>query len=1201
MLRRDDVQVRMEIDGKQAISELGKQELAAYEYRQEIKQIKEEQSVLEKESKKLDKIRERYEKLALRIKELDEAGKSNTKTYKQTLEQFSKVSKELHSAEKATKDLAASQARYNEASGKLDQTKGKIARLREQMGLAGMTMRQLRKYQSDLTREMDVGTTRGTAKYEQLKAKLKEVNAAIAQQRSEVNGTSSAWAKIKTEISKFGMLALGYLGAQEIIGQVGNMVKGAAELSDTLSDVQKTTGLANTEVKDLAKTFGTWNTRTARKELLGMAEIAGRLGIQGKKDIEGFVKAADMVNVALGDSLGDVETVMRELGKLTSTYNIKEAYGIEESMLRVGSALNELGMASTANEGNIVDFTKRLGGIAPLAKITIQDIMGLGATLDSLGQTSEVSSTALSKLFINMAKNASTYAKFAKMEVNDFVELMNKDANEAFLRVLEGVKDNSNGITELASSLGDLGEDGGRVVGVLGTLANNIKLLRDQQKISNQAFEEGTSIWEEFQVKNENLAAAIAKVQKWVNKAFVNNAFVSFLDKSVGRLADWVTGIERVSLEMEKERMQLNKLYAQTITTNTGTDERIKLINEMKSLFPGHLKDIDAETVSNQELAAAVSSVNKQLINRIILQQQDDRIAEHNRKVAMQRKEIFDQEDAVRATAIKMAEKYNFQLAEGVTAVEQFRDAWKKASEAQSQAQRMARGRIFNDVSNFGFEIKELEVMMGSLAAMERFNDNLVDEKGLLMKRLGIGQDEPKNSQPTEPTSKTTDFLSEEEKAAIKAAEEKYQALIQRFKDFQSEISTLERDAEISRMDKDSQEIARIEEKFQTLRDKALEYYNQGAIDKQTYDDTIAAVDALQEEQVLAKIAEQGQKIKDARQQVAEEIESATMDEHERQVKAAEARFDELIQQAREYGLSTVEIERAKLETIARLNADHQKRMADQTARTNQERLQDEIQVKSALVDIHMEYANIVGAAIDLVGNKSGKLTAFQKILALTQIGIDTAAAIMKAEIIALQAASVGGPAAPFIYKATKLSVLGSILTAAARAKNILFDSQDPTWAGGDSATSGEGPVQSRRGIAQPKNSYYYGGPTGSGLGFGDQYGEYAGYVHQREYVIPEAVRQTPIVKMQIEPMLEALRMRWMGRGFYTGGPTEAAAVPALPSVPAGTSDNESKALLREIRDIVKQWPKTIRGQWVYRDWEEMHDEMRDIENRYKR
>jgi hypothetical protein len=439
---------------------------------------------------------------------------------------------------------------------------------------------------------------------------------------------------------------------------------------------------------------------------------------------------------------------------------------------------------------------------------------------------------------------------------------------------------------------------------------------------------------------------------------------------------------------------------------------------------------------------------------------------------------------------------------------------------------------------------------------------------------------------------------AEEQKAA---AEEKYKELIQKFKDFQSEISKLEDEAVISAMDKDSQDIARIEAKFQTLRDKALEYYTQGTIDKQTYDETIAAIETLQTEQVNTKIDEQSEKIKEKRAKLAEDIEMATMDDHDRQVAATAKRFDELIAQAQEFGLSTIELEKAKLAAIEDLNQKHNDRIRDNTAKSNQERLQDEMSVKQALIDINLEYANIAGAAIDLIGGKTGELTAFQKILALTQIGIDTAAAIMKAEIIALQAASVGGPAAPFIYKATKLSILGSILTAASRAKNILFDSGDPSWGGGAESSAGESAApQARRGNVSGKRSYYFGGETGDGMGFGDQYGEFAGYVHKHEYVIPQSVRQEPIVQMQIEPILEALRMKKMGRSYFLGGPVDS---PKSSPTASMASKQENKALLMEIREmkeIIRQWPKVVRGQWVYTDFEEMKEEMDELKKRYK-
>jgi TP901 family phage tail tape measure protein len=880
MIRRDELQLRMEIDGKQAISELGKQEMAAYEYRQELKQISEEQTALEAESKKLDKIRERYDKLTKQIQELEAAGKTNTKQYEKVTAQFGKTAVELRSAEQAQKALTESQKRYTETSKQLEVTKGRITSLRAEMGLTGMTMRQLRQYQRDLSSQMDVGVTRGTQKYEELKQKLNEVNARIREQRAEVNGTNSAWAKMKSEIAKFGVLALGYLGAQELLGRVQNLVKGTAELSDAISDVEKTTGLANSTVKELSNEFKNMDTRTARRELLGMAEIAGRLGIQSKEEVLGFVKAANQVNVALGDSLGDVETVMRELGKLTSTYKIKEAYGIEESLLRVGSAINELGMASTANEGNIVNFTKRMGGIAPLAKITIQEILGLGATLDSLGQTPEVAGTALSKLFINMAKNATQYARFAKMEVADFVKLMNEDANEAFIRVLEGVKENSAGITELAASLGDLGEDGGRVVGVLGTLASNTKTLREQQSLSNRAFAEGTSITEEYRVKNENLAASLAKVQRWIAGVFINNAFMGFLEKSIGKLAEWVSGIDAATKAFQNQQgyidsleKKLPDLIARYNLLNSFTVKNAEEQEEMRSIIEQIAKLVPTAVTEFDKYGKAMD-INTGKVREFTKAQQEA-------AKVLNAEAIKEQQ-----TEMKKLERDIMQVTWALEKRDADGDLFKYVTSASGLSQKAV--KLTAD------EIRALQSELTTLNDQMLGRKTILDE--LMLTDSAFKQD-PKSlgragalaakAKPGEGSS----FIDDKKDDSI-------DKMLEKFKDFQQQVKDLEADAEINRMDKDSREIAQIEQKFQQLREKALEYYDKGYLDQANYNETINQINALQDESVNLKIDEQSQVILDKRKKLQEDIELLELDDQERAIEQAERRFDALISQA---------------------------------------------------------------------------------------------------------------------------------------------------------------------------------------------------------------------------------------------------------------------------------------------------------------
>ena len=121
-----------------------------------------------------------------------------------------------------------------------------------------------------------------------------------------------------------GALFLAGLGIQELFGQMGNLIRRNAELSDALSDVKKTTGLTDAEVQSLSKNLGKIDTRTPRRELLALARDAGKLGITGQKNIEQFVNAADKINVSLGEDLGD--GAIKSLGKLNDLLNARSIW-----------------------------------------------------------------------------------------------------------------------------------------------------------------------------------------------------------------------------------------------------------------------------------------------------------------------------------------------------------------------------------------------------------------------------------------------------------------------------------------------------------------------------------------------------------------------------------------------------------------------------------------------------------------------------------------------------------------------------------------------------------------------------------------------------------------------------------------------------------------------------------------------------------
>lgn len=337
----------------------------------------------------------------------------------------------------------------------------------------------------------------------------------MAQLRAETNATEGAMRRMASNVNKYiGTTTAAFAAAAMYASGLYKAVQTYTALDEAMSDARKTTGMTREEVEELNASLGKIDTRTAQEELLGMARVGGKLGI-AKQDIEGFTRAADVIKISLGKDLGDnVETTIGQIGKLVNVFHINEEFGIEQGMMKTAAAVNELGKSSTANEANIVEFMRRVGGVGYSAKMSLADIAGLGATLDDLGVTMEVAGTSMSQVITGMFRRTDAFAAAAKMSVADFKKLMSEDMNEALIRMAEGMGSNGAAMAEIVAALDSLKLDGTRATGVLTTLAKNTDNLRQQQTIANQAFEEGTSCLQEFNIMNNTTEATTEKLQK---------------------------------------------------------------------------------------------------------------------------------------------------------------------------------------------------------------------------------------------------------------------------------------------------------------------------------------------------------------------------------------------------------------------------------------------------------------------------------------------------------------------------------------------------------------------------------------------------------------------------------------------------------------------------------------------------------------
>ncbi|KAA6313100.1 hypothetical protein EZS27_036076, partial [termite gut metagenome] len=178
-----------------------------------------------------------------------------------------------------------------------------------------------------------------------------------------------------------------------------------------------------------------------------MAADAGRLGIQGKQDILDFVDAANVINVALGEDLG--EDAVKNIGKLAQMFGDDKTMGLRGAMLATGSAINEVAQNSSASEQYLVELTARIAGTGKQAGISQAQIMGFASTLDQDIQQVEMSATALQTVIMKVYQEPAKFAKYAGRDVKEFTQMLKTDANGTILQLLENIKQ-AGGLRETA-------------------------------------------------------------------------------------------------------------------------------------------------------------------------------------------------------------------------------------------------------------------------------------------------------------------------------------------------------------------------------------------------------------------------------------------------------------------------------------------------------------------------------------------------------------------------------------------------------------------------------------------------------------------------------------------------------------------------------------------------------------------------------
>lgn len=436
------------------------------------------------------------------------------------------------------------------------------------LSLKTASLEDLQKAAAQLQEELSK-TERDAEKYVETSMNLRRVN-------EQINEVKRSWQEhdnqIVATIKRLTSYVLVYAGFNEVVGRIKQLYQANLQLSDSLADIEKTTGLSTESVAELSREIDSIDTRTAQQELHDLAYEAGKLGISAKEDVLGFVKAGNQLLVALGEDLGGAEAV-RQLMKVNAILGETQKLGVEKALLATGSAINEISQTSRASAGPIVDVVNRIGAIGEAAGLSMSDLIALAGTLDALGQHAEMGGTALNTFISTLTSNTTEVAQAVGLSDEYLKNLIEQGKTiQAVIAVFEKMNA-MGGLDVLAPIMKDLGSDGERIKQVLVTLSSGVDELKAQVFTSSRAFKEATSVTDEYNIKNENAMAIMQRMGNAIKESFINSGIVEWLTDVLRYISSIPNRFERGETSIRLMAVTVQALVGVMIATSSAVQK----------------------------------------------------------------------------------------------------------------------------------------------------------------------------------------------------------------------------------------------------------------------------------------------------------------------------------------------------------------------------------------------------------------------------------------------------------------------------------------------------------------------------------------------------------------------------------------------------------------------------------------------------
>lgn len=461
---------------------------------------------------------------------------------------------------------------------------------------------------------------------------MKTAEKAIESLHNSANRVTKTATNVGKSVEKIGSTATKALTIP-LTTAFGYAGKQFMDFDTGLRGVKKTTGMTGRELKGFGNEISKMSTQIpiSAKNLLGLSEVAGQLGIHGQKDLLAFTRV--MAEMGSATNLAGEEGAA-SMAKFANIMGLD----VGKNIRNVGNAIVRLGNNYATTENDIMMMSTRLAASGRLVGLTTPNVLGLATAMSSVGINAEAGGSAMSQVLNKLDKAVAQggeklemFADVSGMSAQSFAKQWETDPIKAVEAFMKGLDDTAKSGGNMNMILDALGIKGIREANTVKSLSQNHELLSKAINDSSKAYANGNDLaleaaeaWGSFRNKLEKfkntmnavLKDVFARIEPVLSKSI--EAVTQFASKWQELSDTQKNALAGVILKVGVfaaafgPAMKVGGKFIQSMEPVKGT------LSNVGSAFSTFAKNTLGETVKNMGLACTIAGGKMQLLPQIV-------------------------------------------------------------------------------------------------------------------------------------------------------------------------------------------------------------------------------------------------------------------------------------------------------------------------------------------------------------------------------------------------------------------------------------------------------------------------------------------------------------------------------------------------------------------------------------------------------